>query len=275
VTTIKKINLYPDGNDGSHPTSGNLVLLADGEAFFGGAVYRRNGYPLSEEEPLAPWEQELLAGPSPVPTKPRFKVGDKIVVKTDQWNINYTSVSGPVVGEVTRVSGHDGQHAYQVEHKIDNGVTNLIYTDYKAEPFLKPAPTSRFKTGDRVLLSGTQHVYGGRTGTVTESTFTGERHGFDVNVATDGPEGYAVWFYDSEVDFLPTPPPVTHKYPEGLYKAGRGGSGERVFIRHEAESEQYTITYLDGSSAKEGRKPTVNNGMDDEIVASYTLIAAA
>lgn len=274
--TTKTINLYPDGTtDGSHPASGALVLMDEGEAFFGGAVYRREGYPLPKEEPLAQWERELLAGPEKI-KEPRFKVGDKIIVKKDQWNIDYNLVDGPVVGEITRVhEGLDG-FSYSVQHKTVRGRTLEIWTAEAAEPYLKPAPTSRFKAGDRVVLRnddnpGHRHLFHDRTGTVLADTFTSDGYGYDIHVDVNnsGP----AWFYDSEVDFLPTPPPVTHHHPEGLY-ALQSDADFLVYVQHEDETDRYTITYLTGPRDERGI-PDVNKRMSDGVFAAYTLVTAA
>lgn len=190
---IKNADVYKGAgyNDDSHPNGGNLVLLNEGMAFFGGATYRRDGYPLPKE------------------------------------------------------------------------VT-------------KPAPTSRFKAGDRVVLKndGTHgHGFVDRTGIVLADTFTSDRYGFDihVNVDNNGP----AWFYDREVefDFAPTPPPVTHRYPEGLYQ-GTTDTGTRVYIQHEERTDRYAITYLSGPRDEQGI-PAVNKYMSAGIVASYTLVTAA
>lgn len=273
------INLYTGGNDGSHPKSGNLVLRANGEAHFGGAAYRREGYPLPKEEPLAQWEQELLAGPPKV-KEPRFKVGDKIVVKKNQWNIDYNLGDGPVVGEVTRVLPADGigrtSSSYLVKHETTKDGVLSIWTATSAEPYLKPAPTSRFKAGDRVVLKnddnpGHRHTFHDRTGTVLADTFTSDGYGYDIHVDVDnsGP----AWFYDSEVAFAPTPPPITHRYPEGLYEATSDASF-RVYVQHEDETDRYTITYLTGTRDEQGL-PAVNKRMSANVVASYTLVTAA
>lgn len=181
------INLYKSRDDGSHPSHGNLVLRPNGEAFFGGAVYRREGYPLPQAEPLP-----------------------------------------------------------------------------------DPEPISRFKTGDRVIILGGRHAYEGRTGTVHEETFQPHNHDFDVRVGIDGDP---IWFYDREVDFAPTPPPVTHMYPEGLYKGLPLGDA-CVYVQHENETDRYTITYLNGPRDEQGI-PAVNKRMSASIVSWYTLVAAA
>lgn len=274
---IERARVYKgaDYTDNSHPKWGNLVLLNDGQAIFGGKKYVREDT-LPKEEPRAEWGQELLAAQNK-PAEPRFKVGDKIIVKKDQWNIPYGQVDGPVVGEITRVSpggSYTLGAAYYVEHKTSTGKTLAIYTDRAAEPYLKPAPTSRFKAGDRVVLSGRTHAFDGQIGTVHEDTFIDERRNYDVAVTPDSvTDGFPVWFYDREVDFAPTPPPVTHRYPEGLYK-GTSRSSRRVYIQHEDETDRYTITYLTGDRDEQG-VPAVNQRMSANIVASYTLVTAA
>jgi hypothetical protein len=275
---IKNAVVYKDYDDNSHPNGGNLVLMNDGKAWFGGKKYVRDGYPLPEEEPLAQWEQELLATQNK-PAEPRFKVGDKIIVKKDQWNIEYNLVDGPVVGEITSINpaspvfGLSGAN-YLVRHETVKDGTLSIWTDRAAEPFLKPAPTSRFKAGDRVVLRGRTHAFDGQIGTVHEDTFIDERRNYDVAVTPDSvTDGFPVWFHDSEVDFEPTPPPVTHRYPEGLYKRTTDTS-IRVYIQHEERTDLYAITYLTGGRDEQGI-PAVSQGMSANVVAAYTLVTAA
>jgi hypothetical protein len=199
---IERARVYKgaDYTDNSHPKWGNLVLLNDGQAIFGGKKYVREDT-LPKEEPRAEWEQELLAAQDK-PGKPRFKAGD------------------------------------------------------------------------RVVLSGRTHAFGGQGGTVHEDTFSEERLNYDVAVTPDSvTDGFPVWFYDSEVDFEPTPPPVTHRYPEGLYEATKDASF-RVYVQQEDETDRYTITYLTGTRDEQGL-PGVNKRMSANVVASYTLVTAA
>lgn len=83
-----------------------------------------------------------------------FKNGDKIVVFPHQWNITYTSVSGPVVGEIIRMSTWEGRAAYCVEHKTSEGKTNSIWTDRAEADNLIAHVGGPFKDGDRVVYTG-------------------------------------------------------------------------------------------------------------------------
>lgn len=188
--TVKKIEgacVYKGHGytDGSHPDDGSLVLLNNGEAFFGGAVYRREGYPLPEEE-----------------------------------------------------------------------------------------PSSRFSVGDRVEFTDWHPDIDGTFGTVTDVNVDGNPKFYRVRDANDRhPDWPARLAYEHEISPAPTPPPVTHRHPEGLY-ADPTATGRLVFVQHEEETDRYTITYLTGDRDAQGI-PAVNRRMSDGIVGYYNLVTAA
>lgn len=176
LTKIKNAHVFKGRGytDDSHPDSGSLILMNNGQAFFGGALYQRQNdfsWEKTVEEPEAPKVT--------VPGLAAYTAGDRVRVLSDIYADTRNIVPVGSEGTVRDVSSH------YVNVDIDNHPDSGTWPFLPDEVELLP-PIPKFKVGDKIVVQKHQWNigYGAVSGPVI---------GAVVNVSTsEGVPSYAV-----------------------------------------------------------------------------------